>query len=500
MFRETLICKAIDRPSLELVPLDSCVGSLMKIGIISASSLLFVIASGDSPSIEPSDMKSIYPEMSSEAPPPMEPPSSNGMTSLVWRALGSVYTVGSDLAIRFLGLWGSKSLQKSAQEQPFIDFSKLISDKLNWSKFPAVLVKATPDVLGVDMRAADYEGMEMLASDELLQRILEIVEGVHPTGGPNDSLEKGPSVWVTAISTLLDMEEIPLPAYEVMLSTLQEITTMQESAPKLRPTLIQIRKDSERHGFKHSDFEAPLTLETVTTDCIEVCAVYAIVADPAGGYIQGMMDYCFAFKVIGRMTNEEAFYGLTAMSKVIARLVVPGTILSDRTFVYGQLFLHMYAEMNELEHPNLFEMIDSSAIHEQDMLPGHILANGFDAFTISAGFRADPKAFDSFTKLAPLMDFIIRNGRAGLIAAFFAGLDYHRQNMEALVLSNKFNDAVRFVADPFSAGGPASLADLVSRAELYVNRAVGAVPFPTAVRIIDLLALDLVPLSSSNPN
>jgi hypothetical protein len=61
-----------------------------------------------------------------------------------------------------------------------------------------------------------------------------------------------------------------------------------------------------------------------------------------------MADYCLAFKILGRLSNEESLVGLIVVTKVIAELSLPGSDLIERNFALSQINLLMYSETHEM--------------------------------------------------------------------------------------------------------------------------------------------------------
>ncbi len=113
------------------------------------------------------------------------------------------------------------------------------------------------------------------------------------------------------------------------------------------------------------------------------------------------------------------------------------------------------------------------------MQSGQILGDKFDQFILGAGFRSHSKHL-----LAPLIDFLLVNGRFGLIAFWFAGFDVNRGVMQSLVSQKRFPDATKFVADP--------LAQHIAQG--YIDRRVGIHSFPQAITMMKTLASDAVPV------
>ena len=370
------------------------------------------------------------------------------------------------------------------KDENAVDLEQVIATKLGWSRFPAILSRADPEeVIGgpdsmnevFDMTAFNFSLQELIA------RLTE-----DSTEKPVSSFSDSRITWGEIVHEQLLLADESIPYYDTLLTFLHEAKAADSNFGKVHRA--QIAKDSTRHGYPAEVFDGQIRPESLARDCVEVCEVYALVANPNFGYIQGMIDFCFAFKLVGKMSNEEAFVGLAAMTKLTALLDVPHTDLDERTFVYGQLYIHMFAQLQGLGEGNVFELIDSQSVNYNEMLPGHLMASGFDQFTISAGFRgANP------LQLAPMMDFVTRNGRAGLMAIFFAGLEINTPVIEQFVAEGRAFNAARFVGDPLAPGSRATIERLVALAAQYLGRSVGTVPFPVAVEIIDRLALDFVP-------
>ena len=226
-------------------------------------------------------------------------------------------------------------------------------------------------------------------------------------------------------------------------------------------------------------------------DCTEVCSVYSIVVSPVFGYIQGMMDYCLALKMGDEeVTNAQALKGVATIVERIAQLSVDD--LTERSFVLAQLYIHMYEELHALERPSVFALISEAFVLREQLLPGHQLGAAFQTFFLSAGFRGNPKRVTK-PELVPVIDFVLRHGRPGVIALLFSGLDLNRPAMESLLAVGKHGEAARFVADPFADGGFATVPELVSGAEAYMRSNVGSMPFASAVGTMDQLAEQFVP-------
>jgi hypothetical protein len=371
------------------------------------------------------------------------------------------------------------------------DTEKDISDLLGWTRFPELFIRVDPKESFLrSIEASEYEPLNYIVMPSIAEQLIELSK--EPEQQPEED------TWSSSIETHLENAGLAVPNYATLLEDLDRIISGKQNE-HIKATVDQITVDVERHGYPAEAFDIKITKESLIKDCFEVCSVYALVFDPKFGYLQGMADYCVGLKMIGGLTNEESFNGLVAIIRVIAQINVPGFDLIERSFLNGQVFIHLFTEMNKLTMgDNIFNFMEVSAIREDGMLPGHILANQFDLFTISAGFRANPRRIRNPAELAPIVDLVVRKGRAGFISIFLAGLEINMPIMHDLVRTGRWPEAVRFIADPFAPKSTVTVDELVHVANTYLVRTVGNVPFPTAISMIDALVLGFVPLQTSS--
>jgi hypothetical protein len=402
-----------------------------------------------------------------------------------WDLSSYVKTTFDQLWSRMAQFWQVKRLRNPSVDEikkgdeKSLHPEALITAKLGWVRYPVIFMRADPAEI-VGGHGSESEVFQLIAGKEGTKRLMAILSQESEETRP--SSPSAESSWAESFKDQLSQADESIFNYNSSLEILRE--RKESEGPEFGKQFTRvIEKDSTRHSYP-----SHLFTPSVTTDCVEVCEVYSLIANPEFGYIQGMMDFCHAFKIIGKMINEEAFHGLAAMTKLTARLDVPHTDLTERTFAYGQLYIHMFAEMNGLQQGHIFELLDDRSVRENFMLPGHIMAGGFNAFTLSCGFRGvDPLA------ITPLMDFVVTTGRPGVIAIFFAGLELNTPIMTELINQGRVFDAVRYIADPLANGSQATVERLVDLAGQYLSRPVGTVSFPVAVEIMDSLALDFVP-------
>lgn len=372
------------------------------------------------------------------------------------------------------------------------DFPDEIARVLGWRSFPRVVMRENPDILKKqNMDAVDYIPYEYIPDQKRSDRLAEISR-LENVDTPATSAPIEVRSWNDYVMQILHSEQISLVNYEVQAQRFKDL--MAETSPNesVTKTMKQLEADSLRHGFPSEIFTEQYSPQQLAQDCIEVCGVYSLVVDLDFGYIQGMMDYCFAFKLFGKMSNEEAFYGLQAIAQAVARVSDGPATLDERSFIKSQLYIHMFAELNQLESPNVFEMIDTATTQQAEMLPGHLLSHAFNTFMLSAGFRGNPARVTP-VDLAPVVDFVLSEGRPGLVACFFGGLQLNMAHIEGHLQSGRFFHAAEFVSDPFADGSSITVDDLLAAARAYMTRSVGSLSFRAAVREMEDLARDFIP-------
>lgn len=403
-----------------------------------------------------------------------EPVVPKGWTFPVARFTTSLWKGSIDFVYRLI------TPKQEALVEPGPDFEKRVCDLLGWSQFPILMIREECNVLPKQASAVDYDPIFIVETRDAL---FDEIQAFPPHADQPDP-ELG---WIGYIESILERAQVSLPNYDELV---EEMKTIRDSRdPVVAETLKQIQKDSVRPGYLASRSD----LESLTRDCTEVALVYSLEVDPQLGYIQGMMDYCFTLKALDAFSNEDAFAGLYAMTKHVAQLSVGSEApLADRTFILGQLYFHLFSEMHQLERPNIFDLIDFESVSNFELLTGHFLATGFHMFTISAGFRGN--RYGALNP-RPVIDFVLRHGRAGMIAIFLAGLEVNQPLMQQMLGKIDFPEAVFLIGDPFARGTTVTVEELITRAETYMHRTIGILTFEQAVHAIDALALAIGPQS-----
>ena len=86
-------------------------------------------------------------------------------------------------------------------------------------------------------------------------------------------------------------------------------------------------------------------------------------------------------------------------------------------------------------------------------------------------------------------DFVLRTGRAGLMAMWIAGLELNEPVIRAAVAEGSALELHHLLHDPLGAGTATTAEALVTRAWKVLGRYVGSVSFRAAVRTLDSLAI-----------
>lgn len=301
--------------------------------------------------------------------------------------------------------------------------------------------------------------------------------------------------WPWMVERLTQMYSGSIESYETLRSRYSALLQSGADLPtKALLELKQIAKDSIRSGFRDLSFDDEYSREDLSVDCKEICGVYALVKEPVYGYTQGMIDLCMMLKLKGRMQNDEVFYGLTMyVESVIDLNVADGSTLTERAFVLVQLYMHLFVEMENLEKPTVFERISIAFVEEDQQPIGHELGNKFDQFLLSGGIRGNPGSQVGQEEVVPIADFVLLNGRPGLIAIFLANLSINLSVLESLMEKQGGHyEASRIFGNPFATGSACTVESLIEKANQYLMKRVGEVSFPRAIAIIDAYGKRLV--------
>ena len=377
-----------------------------------------------------------------------------------------------------------KGIKEEKAPQFSDDWEISFRDEFGWSSMPSVLDR--PDAGSSD--TSDSFLLNCSPSD-----MIDILSIPSPLGTAPQNLPTGNfrTRWPFLVERLQQTSNSrDIEAYEVLKLRFDRIFLDADTgiSKKGKNDLKTIRKDSFRHGFREDSFEADYTSENLSQDCSEICGVYSLVKDPELGYIQGMMDLCMMLKLKGRMSNEEVFYGLSVLVEgVIQANVSNGSDLLERAFVWVQLYTHMFAQLEGLKSPTVFEKISQAFVVHDEMPIGHELGNKFYSFLLSAGMRGDPKE-----GMVPITDFVLLNGRAGLVSIFLANLSINLDLLETLVGEGNHFAASQIFANPFAARSKCTVESLLEKANQYLETRVGRTSFSQAVAILDAFGSRLV--------
>lgn len=378
----------------------------------------------------------------------------------------------------------SRGGKDEAASQSSEDWELSFKNEFGWSSMPSVLDR--PDAASSD--TIDSFLLNCSPSD-----MIEILSFSSPMVKTPNNLPTGDlrTRWPFLVERLLQTSNSgDIEAYEVLKLRFDRMLLNVDTdlTTKARGDLRTIRKDSFRHGFRVESFEADYTSENLSQDCSEITGIYSLVKDPALGYIQGMMDLCMMLKLKGRMSNEDVFYGLSALvEEVIQANIKNGSDLLERAFVGVQIYTHMFAQLEGLKSPTVFEKISEAFVVHDEMPIGHELGNKFYSFLLSAGMRGDPKE-----GMVPITDFVLLNGRAGLISIFFANLSINLDLLESLVEKGNHFAASQIFANPFATRSKCTVESLLEKANQYLETKVGSNSFNKAVAILDAFGSRLV--------
>ena len=380
--------------------------------------------------------------------------------------LGLMFLVLSAVSLVSMLITGSKEGAANAYREG----SEELRTLLGWTSFPLI----TPRTEGQLLRGAAISS-PILLDESLISRFVAAARAEKLTAPSEVNLTVDVSQWPVFVQQLAAESNLPLADF-VAMSRKADAILGDASDPRHAAAVTvseEIRIDTDRPGEGAN--------RSLSDTCLRIVSAYSIGVAPEFGYIQGMADLCMLLRGIGPLDEISAFQGLIVLTEVVSQLNVNGRRdVFDRFNLLSQLYGHMFSEMHSSD---LLGLIADGFAH-CSLDPIEMIGRSFGVFSTYAGARGT--GMPAAIRLQ-LGNFILRTGRPGLIALWFAGLELNESVLRAHIAANDLLPIHHLLHDPLGAGSGTTVEALITRAFEIMNRQIGQVSFKTAVRTLDAL-------------